>query len=73
METTPLEERLGTDRIKDTSTASVQAIFRQRSQRMQKVWPIRRHARTRRPLQVVLIAAAVLIVLATGYAIGVGF
>ena len=73
MEETPLEERLGTDRIEDTSTASVQAIFRQRSQRMRKVWPIRGHIRTRRPLQVVLIAATVLILLATGYAIGVGF
>ncbi len=70
---TPLGERFGTERIEDTSTASVQAIFRQRSQRMRKVWPIRGHVRTRRPLQVVLIAAAVLIVLATGYAIGVGF
>jgi len=73
MEETPLEERLGTDRIEDTSTASIQAIFRQRSQRMRKVWPFRGHGRTRRPLQVVLVAAAVLIVLATGYAIGVGF
>ncbi len=73
MEETPLQERLGTDRIEDPSTASVQAIFRQRSQRMQKVWPIRGHGRIRRPLQVVLVAAAVLIVLATGYAVGVGF
>jgi len=73
MEETPLEERLGTNRIEDTSTASVQAIFRQRSQRMRKVWPIRGHIRTRRPLQVVLIAATVLILLATGYAIDVGF
>jgi hypothetical protein len=73
MGATPLEERLGTDRIEDTSTASVQAIFRQRSQRMRKVWPIRGHVRIRRSIQVVLIAAVALIVLATGYAIGVGF
>ena len=73
MGATPLEERLGTDHIEDTSTASVQAIFRQRSQRMQKVWPIRGHLRIRRPLQIVLVAATVLILLAAGYAISVGF
>jgi uncharacterized membrane protein YdfJ with MMPL/SSD domain len=73
MEETPLEERLGTDHIEDTSTASVQAIFRHRSRRMQKLWPIRGHVTTRRPLQIVLIAATVLILLATIYAIGVGF
>ncbi len=73
MEAKRLEERLGTLRLADTSTASVQAIFRQRSQPMRRFAPIFDHARTLRPLQVVLIAAAALIVLATGYAIGGGF
>jgi hypothetical protein len=40
---------------------------------MRKVWPIRGHVRIRRSIQVVLIAAVALIVLATGYAIGGGF
>jgi hypothetical protein len=70
MEAKRLEERLRTVRLADTSTASVQAIFRQRSQR---AWPIPGHGRARRTFHFVLIAAAGLIVLATGYAIGVGF
>ena len=66
METKRLEERLGTERLEDTSTTSVQAIFRDRSQFFG-------HLRTRRPLQVALIAAAMLVVLVMGYAIGGGF
>ncbi len=73
METKRLEERLGTDRLEDTSTTSVQAIFRERSQLMRTIETILGHVRTRRPLQIALIAAAVLVVLATGYAIGGGF
>jgi len=73
METKRLEERLGTERLEDTSTTSVQAIFRERSQFLRTVEPILGHLRTRRPLQVALIAAAMLVVLVMGYAIGGGF
>ena len=73
MQAKPLLERLGTDRLEDTSTASVQAIFRQRSQPVRRFVPSFRHGRTRRALQVALITAAALIGLATGYAGGGGF
>ncbi len=73
MEKKRLEESLGTVRLEDTSTTSVEAIFRERSQLMRTIEPIFGHVRTRRPLQIALIAAAVLVVLATGYAIGGGF
>lgn len=58
METKRLEERLGTERLKDTSTTAVQAIFRERSQFLRTIEPIYSHVRTRRPLQIALIAAA---------------
>ncbi len=67
MEAKRLEERLGTVRLEDTSTASVQAIFRQRSK------PGRRLASILARFQVGLLAAAVLIVLAAGFGIGGGF
>ncbi len=66
MEAKRLEERLGTVRLEDTSTASVQAIFRQRSK------PGRRLASILARFRLAL-AAAVLIVLAAGFGIGGGF
>ena len=73
MDTKRLEERLGPDGIEDTSTASVQAIFRERSQFTQIVELIYQQVRAQRPLQIALIAVAVLVVLVMGYAIGGGF
>ncbi len=73
VDTKRLEERLGTDRLEDTSSASVQAIFRERSPFAQVVELAHQRVRAQRPLQIALIAAAVLVVLAIGYVIGGGF
>ena len=73
MDTKRLEERLGTNRLEDTSTTSAQAIFRERSQFLRTIEPILGHIRGQRYLVVALIAAGVLVVLTMGYAIGGGF
>ena len=70
MEEKRLEERLGSNRLEDTSTTSVQAIFRDRSHFARIVGPI---SSNHRLLLIALIATGVVVVWVMGYAIGGGF
>ncbi len=70
METKRLEERLGPDRLEDTSTTAVQAIFRDRSHFARIVESI---SRSDRLLLIALVAIAVVVVWVMGYALGGGF
>jgi len=70
MEPKRLDERLGPNRIEDTSTASVQAMFRDRANLARFVEPI---SRSDGLLLIALVAIAVVVVWVMGYAIGGGF
>ena len=70
MEPKRLDERLGPNRIEDTSTASVQAMFRDRANLARFVEPI---SRSDGLLLIALVAIAVVVVWVMGFAIGGGF
>ncbi len=70
MEPKRLEERLGPNRLEDTSTASVQAMFRDRANFARFVEPIYRSDGL---LLLALVAIAVVVVWVMGFAIGGGF
>ena len=70
MEPKRLDERLGPNRIEDTSTASVQAMFRDRANFARFVEPI---SRSDGLLLIALVAIAVVVVWVMGFAIGGGF